>query len=308
MSTTINQPPTCCVVGGALIDVIGIPDRSLISHDSNPGKVHIAYGGVGRNIAEILSLLQMPVSLITAFGGDGWAQDMRAHCIRAGIDLEASINTERSSAVHMAVMQRDRDLSVSVTDINLFKMVSVAHLNAFTHKLDGAKVLVADTNISEESLHYLIRRRKDKINFIDTVSGPTVHKIRELLPLIHTLKINALEAKRLTNRAMETKQEILSTASYIRDQGVKNLFLSLGKRGLYVHSNEFSAFMAAPAVKVVNTNGAGDALGAGIVYAMMKDKSLEECAIAGLRCAALSLQYPGAVNPVIRPEMLISSR
>ena len=40
------------VIGGANIDILGISSHHLISKDSNPGKIHVTFGGVGRNIAE----------------------------------------------------------------------------------------------------------------------------------------------------------------------------------------------------------------------------------------------------------------
>ena len=40
------------IVGGINIDIEGSPFAKLLDCDSNPGTVSIAYGGVGRNIAE----------------------------------------------------------------------------------------------------------------------------------------------------------------------------------------------------------------------------------------------------------------
>ena len=41
--------PRAAVVGGVNIDIGGRPNRPLIERDSNPGKVSISLGGVGRN-------------------------------------------------------------------------------------------------------------------------------------------------------------------------------------------------------------------------------------------------------------------
>ena len=39
------------VLGGANIDIVGQSDKEILEYDSNPGKIRISCGGVGRNIA-----------------------------------------------------------------------------------------------------------------------------------------------------------------------------------------------------------------------------------------------------------------
>ena len=43
------------VVGAGNVDIGGTPDSALVPADSNPGRVTVTLGGVGRNIAENLS-------------------------------------------------------------------------------------------------------------------------------------------------------------------------------------------------------------------------------------------------------------
>ena len=64
------SPVRAAVVGGVNMDICGRPDRSLIPRDSNPGRVRLSPGGVGRNIAHNLALMGVETSLITALGGE----------------------------------------------------------------------------------------------------------------------------------------------------------------------------------------------------------------------------------------------
>ena len=58
------------VVAGAVnVDIGGQSAGPLVGRDSNPGKVTVSMGGVGRNIAHNLRLLGVKVSLLTALGG-----------------------------------------------------------------------------------------------------------------------------------------------------------------------------------------------------------------------------------------------
>ncbi|MFR1754452.1 MAG: PfkB family carbohydrate kinase [Oscillospiraceae bacterium] len=64
------------VVGGVNMDIGGQSDGPLVPGDSNPGRVRISLGGVGRNIAHNMALLGLDVRFLTAFGDDLYAQRM----------------------------------------------------------------------------------------------------------------------------------------------------------------------------------------------------------------------------------------
>ena len=53
------------VVGGVNMDIGGRSFAPLVAKDSNPGKVRMSLGGVGRNIAHNLSLLGVDVRFFT---------------------------------------------------------------------------------------------------------------------------------------------------------------------------------------------------------------------------------------------------
>ena len=56
------------VIGGANVDLCGSAIGPVVPKDSNPGRVRMTAGGVGRNIAESLARLGLPVRLICAPG------------------------------------------------------------------------------------------------------------------------------------------------------------------------------------------------------------------------------------------------
>lgn len=71
------------IIGGINIDIEGCPFRALQPEDSNPGKISLAYGGVGRNIVENAARLGGDVAMISVIGDDRWDAAPSAAC-RAG--------------------------------------------------------------------------------------------------------------------------------------------------------------------------------------------------------------------------------
>ena len=87
----VHTAPYAAVVGGVNIDLGGRPDRPPVARDSNPGRVTVSLGGVGRNIAHNLSLLGVRVKLLSALGSDLYADKVSASCAELGIDLSHAL-------------------------------------------------------------------------------------------------------------------------------------------------------------------------------------------------------------------------
>lgn len=56
------------IIGGITADIEGNPYGQLIMGESNPGKITMSYGGVGRNITENLARLGAEVGFVSVAG------------------------------------------------------------------------------------------------------------------------------------------------------------------------------------------------------------------------------------------------
>ena len=83
----LRNPSYAAVIGGVNMDIGGRSSAPLVAEDSNPGKVRMSLGGVGRNIAHNMSLLGIDVRLLTAFGDDLYAQKIAASCGELGSNV-----------------------------------------------------------------------------------------------------------------------------------------------------------------------------------------------------------------------------
>ena len=75
------------VIGGMNMDIGGAAGGELRLRDSNPGRVSLRPGGVGRNIAHNLRLLGLEVSLVSAVGDDPFGRALTDSCRALGLDL-----------------------------------------------------------------------------------------------------------------------------------------------------------------------------------------------------------------------------
>ena len=94
------------VLGAAITDLMGFPVRPVAQSDSVPGKIRKAPGGVGRNLAENLVRLGLPVELITAFGDDSNGRALLKHCQEQQIGIRHSVLAEgHRGALHLVFKQ-----------------------------------------------------------------------------------------------------------------------------------------------------------------------------------------------------------
>ncbi|MGL4767577.1 MAG: PfkB family carbohydrate kinase [Formosimonas sp.] len=290
-------------IGGANIDVTARSGAALVLGDSNLGLIHSSCGGVVRNIAENLARLALQVHLFTAVGDDAYGQYLLEHCAHLGIDMQAVVQiAQANTSTYVSVHDAHGELSVAVNDMAVLEQLNAQAVRAQIGLLQQADVIVADANVSPDALTELFALPLKAPIFMDAVSASKALRIREFLPRIHTLKPNQIEAEVLTGLVLETPQAVEAAAQWFLVQGVHNVVLSLGARGVYFANSSESGWLEPWAVEIVNTSGAGDALMAGLIYGHTQGFSLHDSVVFAQKCAVLTLQCADTNHPFLSVE------
>ena len=87
-----------------------------------------------------------------------------------------------------------------------------------------------------------------------------------------------------------------STPASLTKLGPDIVIVTEGIEGCTVYTKDESYTMPAYKVRVVDTTGAGDAFAAGLIAALLEEKSLRECARYALAVSAISVTKKGARN------------
>lgn len=249
-----------CIIGGANIDVCGRSETSLIIHDSNPGVITIRYGGVGRNIAELLCHLDHPVEFVSCFGDDLNGKALYRDCIEKGMDCGKSKIVESSNqSMYIALMDENGELSVGLSDMGI--------LNAFTKEdmmhavldLKEEDAVIIDSNLNEELIETALQNAKC-IKIADPVSVSKCLKIKPFLHYFDIFKPNKFEAELLSNIEIHNEEDAKKCLDFFLDHGVKEIIISLGEEGVLLGTSERKVWFRHRSVTVHNVTGGGDAL------------------------------------------------
>ena len=85
----MSKPVIC--IGAALVDELFHAREKMMMHTTNEVTSTRTAGGVARNIGHQLSLLDIPVQLISVFGNDADGEWLKKECTDTGMLLDASI-------------------------------------------------------------------------------------------------------------------------------------------------------------------------------------------------------------------------
>ena len=303
--TLLRTEAPVYVIGAVNMDITGTPHAPLRAGDSNPGRITLTPGGVGRNIAENLRLLGRKVSLVTVTGEDAYADLIREHCLNAGIDLQYSFTDPlgRTSA-YLCIAEENGDLNVAVSDMSICDQLTPAKISPLLPVLNRGSMVIADANLPEETLSWLGQHVTVPLA-ADPVSVAKAPRLKGLLSRLVLLKPNVPEAELLTGMSITGDGDLPRAADALHRLGVKRVYLSLGPRGVWADDvREGGELIPCAPGPVVNTTGCGDAFVAAAADAFLNGLGAIESARRALAASAICAGDPAAVCPFMTPEAI----
>ena len=292
------------VVGGANVDIGGRSRSTLVAGDSNPGKVGLSIGGVGRNIAHNLSLLGADVRMLTAYGDDLYGQGLMEACTGAGIDMTNALKVrDEATSTYLYIADSEGEMALAVSDMGICDRIDPEYLGSHYTLLQNAQVIVCDTNIPAASLEYLTKHFDVPI-FCDPVSTIKAEKLRPILGRIHTLKPNKMEAELLSGIPIREEGDVEKAAQKLLAMGLKRVVISLGGEGIYAAEEGANCRMRNLPCTMVNTTGCGDSAMAALVWAYLEGMSLEESVSAALAAGSITIESQETISPSMCEEEL----
>jgi pseudouridine kinase len=297
------------VLGAAGMDVIGRLESDLKPAASNPAKIRSSYGGVARNVAENLARLGQPVQLITVVGQDANGDRILEHTANAGVDVSAVIRCQDyPTGYYMGVVNKKGMLQYAVDDMRLMEEITTTYLKAHEELFKSASMVFVDANLPVKSLRTassLARRAKIPV-CADTASFTLAERLVKFLPRYFLVTANSKEAGVLTDLEFEASdsETAMEAARRLVNQGVRIALVTLAEYGVVYATSETTGHISAIRTPISDPTGAGDAMTAAVLFALLNDIDLDDAIRLGVSAASLTLRHPGSVYPNLSLEGL----
>lgn len=296
----ISKSNFVTVIGGSNVDIQGVPNNNIIMFDSNPGKVDISLGGVGRNICENISKLGVNTKLLSAIGNDVYGNKIIYECKRMNIDIsDCYISDSAPTSMYLSILNNDNDMQLAISHMDIIEKIDVNYIASKHTSIKDSLAIVIDTNLSCEVIDYITKTYTNIPIFVDTVSTQKSLKIKDIIGRFHTIKPNKYEAEILSGIKINNDEDLEACSKYFLEQGVKNVFISLGKDGVFCASKNKAFRLPGIKVDAVSATGAGDAFISGLVYSYLNNFNLEDTARFSTASSILALLHKDTINPAM---------
>mgnify|MGYP000920568260 FL=1 len=279
-----------CVIGGANIDIVGSSIDPLQNFDSNPGEISIAYGGVGRNIAQICALLGENIKFVTCFSGDSYGQSMKEDCKRLGMDVSMSSTVEDlPSSMYIALLDNNRDMKLGMSDMRILRRMDAKMLQPILETLHEDDIIIIDSNLDMESIEYIAIHAKARIA-ADPVSAHKATRLKSVLNHLDIFKPNQFEASELTGIWIKDEETARQNLDWFIEHGVKEVIISMADRGILLGTAEHKTWFTHRPINMENATGGGDSLLGAYVASRLTGKCPLESMRFGISAAVISIE------------------
>ena len=296
----VHTAPYVTVVGGVNMDIGAVSAGALVARDSNPGHVTTSLGGVGRNIAHNLCLLGQQTAMVTVMGDDDFGRRVRENARDIGLDLSAgAVLPDCRTGTYLYICGPDGDMALAVNDMAIYDRMTPDFLRQRLDFINGADLVVLETNLPEESIRWLCDKCKAPI-LADPVSTIKAEKLRPVLGKLAALKPNRLEAELLSGMSIRTREDAAQAARKLLDTGLGTVYISLGAEGIYAADRSGdTAWVPCARCTVANATGGGDAVAAALAARMVRGDSLAATARWAVGAGALACEAETTINPAM---------
>ncbi|WP_129671199.1 carbohydrate kinase family protein [Candidatus Chloroploca sp. Khr17] len=258
-------------------------------------------GGTGLNSAIAFSRLGAQVALLGRIGDDPAAEVVQATARKAGLDLRW-VQTDSEVATGLCgviVSPGGQRTFVSFRGANLRY-----HGEALpTHLLDTCDLLFLCAHALLEGSQQCAALQLAQLAFERALPValdlclPAIQQAREvvfaMLPQLWLLTMNEDEL-----RALLPGMSLQQALDRLLQCGVAHVVIKRGAQGCSIADGRVRLDVLPPVVKVVDTNGCGDAFAAAYAWACLRGAEVRECATLANTMGALTATRSGAADAI----------
>ena len=300
---------TC--IGAAVVDRklhLYAPPRA---RTSNPARMVVADGGVARNVAETLARLGVEVGLVSRVGEDETGRTMLAGLAAAGVDTSRVVAVPGGHTAEYIAVLAGPNLVLGLAAMDVLDEIGADDVDRNWPPDDAGAWVFLDCNCPAPVLGQAVARaRAGGVRLaVDVVSMAKVARLPADLAGISVLFCNADEARVLVARHVALRGgdpdgDGVELAARLQAAGAAGVVLTGGAGRVAVADADGLRDVATTPATPVDETGAGDALVAGTLAAMLAGRPLAEAVAAGTVVAALTVESEQTVRPDLSPQLV----
>jgi ribokinase len=280
------------VVGSANADlVVTVPRRPAAGETVLGADVATSPGGKGANVAVAAARAGAAVSMVGRVGDDEHGAMLRTALAGARVDVWALRTSTEPTGLALVLLTPDGENSIVVAP-GANARLTTSDVDVALAELGPGDVLVAQLEVPMEVVEHAATGAaaagaRAVVNF-----SPVRPLGSRLLRSADPVVVNEHEARELVGAIAAA-----DLARGLLGLGAASAVVTLGARGAVLADAAGVRHVAAPAVDVVDTTGAGDAFLGALAAGLARGADLDAAVQAAVRAGAEAVGRPGAQAP-----------
>jgi 1-phosphofructokinase family hexose kinase len=263
-------------------------------------KVQLDFGGKGFNVSRMLKELNQTSKAVGLLGGHT-GKTIAEGLIAQGIEV-VSIPVSGETRTNVSIVTPGGSKHIKVNEkgptVREDELQQIYQYIA-EHAAVGTLWVLAGS-IPPGVDYSVYRQMSQKIQELggDVVLDTSGEALREGIKVKPKLvKPNLFELSQLTGREITDLQEVLDNPAIASSVGAEFVAISAGDKGALLTDGEKIALCLPPEIQEANPVGAGDAMVAGLSFALYHGYDLEQTLMLGVACGTASALQSGTKMP-----------
>jgi pseudouridine kinase len=297
------------VIGTSGLDIVGRLRGEQLPGTSNPAQIRTSFGGVARNVAENLARLGQAVRLVTAVGDDQAGEQLLQATTEAGVDVQFTLRSSQyPTGAYLAVVNNNGELLLALDDMRAASALSGEFIRQYEGLFQESSLVFIDANLPKETIRtvFTLARRARVPVCADPTSKLLASRLAPYLSRLYMVAQNSEEAGVLCGREINAsnRRDAIEAAKCLVADGIDVAVITLAQFGAVYATSETSGHVPAIRTTIADPTGAGDALTATMLFALLNDITIDDAVKLGVTAASMTLRYRGAVVPDLSLEKL----
>lgn len=263
------------VLGSSNVDLILRLPRFHLPGETVQAETSVTtFGGKGANQAVAAKLLGGTVTLLTKLGRDGYGQTYRRFLLQKGLDRRGLLQDAKRPTGMALIELNPRGENRIIVSPGANGSLSPKDLQGLPQLWRGIRVFVTQLEIPPATVKNALQMAKRQGALTLLNPSPPLPLPCALLSNVDFLVPNEWEAQSLTGLKMA--HGLPRMAERFLSQGVKNVVITLGPKGVFFKNKIEEFWIKAFRVPAIDTTAAGDAFLGALACGLAENKPLRE--------------------------------
>ncbi len=283
------------VIGSSNTDMVVKAEKLPMPGETVIGGVFLMNpGGKGANQAVTCARLGGKVTFIAKVGNDIFGKQALQQFQRENINT-SFITTDKEYPSGVALIGVD----AKGENIILVAPGSNSHLDVrlveqALESIDGPAIVLIQLEIPISTVEFAIERSYKKGLKVILNPAPAQVLSADVMKFLYFITPNETEAEMLTGIRVVDLKTAEQAAMKLHESGVRNVVITLGNKGAYLHNDAIARLIPAPLVTATDTTAAGDCFNGALAVAIAEDLTLENAVAFACKAASISVTRMGA--------------